>query len=118
DDEQPHQHACERAAKMKTAVKENHRQRQEAEPQMPAHPGLRAAQAPTGHALSCTEQRSKNREAEADDAKEKTNCAAAARTLRRIERVDDVQDRRGCKNRKRSDGPGAMRAVDPHFAPP
>ena len=54
-DEQPHQRACERTAKMKTAMEKNHRQRQEAEPEVTAHPRLRSAKAPGGHTLSRAE---------------------------------------------------------------
>src|SRR5258706_12021198 len=68
DDEQPHQDARERAAKMKSAVKKYHRQREKTEPKVAAHPDLRATDSPRRDAFPRAQKRSKNHEAETDDA--------------------------------------------------
>src|SRR2546429_1720684 len=93
NDQQPHQHARERAAKMKTGVKENGRQRQKTEPEVAAHPGLRAANTPGRHAFSCAQQRGKNHAAEPEDSKQETNNASAAWPLRCVERIAEIHDR-------------------------
>src|SRR6476646_3950329 len=80
DDEQPHQDARERAAEMKSPVKQNHGQCEKTKPEMAAHPGLGPADTPSGHALSCAEKRGKEHEAETDNAEHQANCAAAARS--------------------------------------
>src|SRR6267143_1835627 len=59
NDEQPHQDARGCAAETKSAVKQNHGQREKTQPEMAAHPGLRPADTPGGHALSRAEKRSK-----------------------------------------------------------
>jgi len=87
DDEQPHQDARERAAEMKSAVKQNHRQREKTQPEMAAHPGLRPAYTPRGHALSCAEKRGKKHEGKTDAAENQPNRAAAAWSLRSVERI-------------------------------
>src|SRR5437879_2502403 len=93
NDQQPHQHARERAAKMKTGVKENGRQRQKTEPEVAAHPGLRAANTPGRHAFSCAQQRGKNHAAEPEDSKQETNNASAAWPLQCVERIAEIHDR-------------------------
>src|SRR5258706_14076048 len=100
NDEQPHQDAGERAAEMKSAVKQNHGQREKTQPKMAAHPGLRPADTPGGHALSRAEKRSKKHEGKTHAAEEQANRAAPARSLRRSERVqyiDDSGHRENCK---------------------
>src|SRR5580765_857637 len=82
NDEQPHQNARECAAEMKSAVKQNHGQREKPQPQMAAHPGLRPADTPGGHALSRAEKCSKKHEGKTDAAEKQANGAAAARSLR------------------------------------
>src|SRR5438876_8797643 len=108
---QPHKNACQRAAKIKTGVKENGRQRQKTEPEVAAHPGLRAANTPGRHAFSCAQQRGKNHAAEPEDSKQETNNASAAWPLRCVERIAEIHDRRGGKHDERRDGPGAVWSV-------
>ena len=93
NDEQPHQHARERAAKMKSAVKEHHRQREQAEPEMAAHPRLCAADTPRRHAFARAQECGKNHEPETDEAEHKPDDAASARPLRRFECIRDVHNR-------------------------
>src|ERR1700682_5529914 len=90
DEKQPHQDARERAAEMKSAVRQNHGQREKPQPQMAAHPGLRPADTPGGHALSRPEKCGKKHEGKTDAAKKQPNGAAAARSLRRSERVENI----------------------------
>src|SRR5258708_511305 len=50
NDEQPRQDTRKSAAELKSTVKQNHWQRKKAEPEVAAHPGLCAADAPRGDA--------------------------------------------------------------------
>src|SRR5712692_8544250 len=115
DDEQPHQDARERAAEMKSAVKQNHGQREKTQPEMAAHPGLRPADTPGGHALSRAEKRSKKHEGKTDAAEKQANRAAAARSLRRIERIKHIDHCGRCQNGQRGNGPVALGSVQSHF---
>ena len=81
NNQEPHQDSRERPAEVKAAVEEKDREAQQSEPEMTAHPGLRAADTPGGHTLSRPQKRRENHEREPDDAEEKANCAAAARPL-------------------------------------
>src|SRR5258708_32193592 len=98
NDEQPHQHARERAAEVKSTVKKNDWQGEKAEPEEDAHPGLRAADAPRGDAFTRAKKRRENDEAETDEAENQAHGAAAARSLRRFECIADVNPNRNAQN--------------------
>src|SRR5580704_2036488 len=85
---------------------------------MPAHPSLRASNAPRRNALSSPKKRRENHERETDDTKSQANRAAASRSSRRIEIIDDVNNRRCRENPERRDGPAALGLVHSHFAGP
>src|SRR5207244_5208567 len=111
---QPHQHPGECAAEVEAAVEKNQRKAEKAEPEMAAHPGLRAAEAPDGDAFAGAQCGGEEHEGESKNAEEQANGAAATRALRGVEGVGDV-DRDG----ERGDdcggqGPGAMGAVYAH----
>src|SRR5712692_9310121 len=70
---------------MKSTVKKNHWQGKEPKPEMAAHPGFCAADAPRGNAFSRAEECGENHEGETNDPKREADNAAAARTLRCFE---------------------------------
>src|SRR2546426_2421307 len=94
NNQEPHQDSRERPAEVKAAVEEKDREAQQSEPEMTAHPGLRAAETPGRHTLSRAQKRRENHGREPDDAKEKANCAATARPLRREECIRNVDSER------------------------
>ena len=94
NEEQPHHDARERAAEMKSPVEKNDWQGQKPEPEMAAHPGLRAADPPRGDAFARAKERGKNHEAETGDAENQADGAATTRSLGRFECVEDVHNRR------------------------
>src|SRR5437879_1394126 len=118
NDEQPHQYARKCAAEMKSTVKKNHRQRKKSKPEMAAHPGLCAADAPSGNAFPGAKQSSKNHESEADDAEHETDNAAAARTSPRFECIEDIHKREKRQNCQRCQCPAALRFVNSHLPGP
>src|SRR6266403_5182869 len=85
---------------------------------MAAHPGLRPADTPGGHALSRAEKRGKKHEGKTDAAENQANRAAAAGTLRRIERIKHIDHCGRCQNGERGDGPPALGSIQTHFGWP
>ncbi len=56
ENKKPHQDAGERPAEVKSAVEENQRKAEKAQPQMAAHPGLRSSDSPDGKLLAQPQQ--------------------------------------------------------------
>src|ERR1700738_4689762 len=81
---------------------------------MAAHPGLGAAEAPNGDALSGTEESGEDHEGETEDAEGETESAAAAGTLRRVQVVEDIDHCGGRENYERCHGPSALGLVHSH----
>ena len=67
NDEQRHQNRRQAVSVAKSGVKHDQRQTQQAEPQMPAHPGLRASDSPDRNFFARTQQRGKDHERESND---------------------------------------------------
>src|SRR2546426_7157696 len=74
----------------------------------------RAAETPGRHTLSRAQKRRENHGREPDDAKEKANCAATARPLRREECIRNVDSERKRENRSRGDQPAALCFIHAH----
>src|SRR6266403_393305 len=85
---------------------------------MAAHPGLRPADTPGGHALSCAEKRGKKHEGKTETAESQANRAAAARSLWRIERIEQIDHRGRRQNGQRCHGPATLCLIHSHFARP
>src|SRR5580692_9113552 len=81
---------------------------------MAAHPGLGAAEAPNGDALSGTEESGEDHEGEAEDAEGETDRAAAAGPLRRVKGVEGIDHCRHRENYERCRGPAALGLVHSH----
>src|SRR5438876_12035097 len=118
NDEQPHQHSRERSAEMKSAMKQNHRQGEESEPEVSAHPSLCAADAPRRNAFPRAKERCKKHESETDDAERETDSASATRTLGRFECIKNIHKRGKCQDCQRCQCPAALGLVYSHLPGP
>src|SRR5260370_35423105 len=101
---------------MKSAVKKNHRQSKEAEPEMAAHPGLCASDAPRGDAFARAKKRCKNHEAETDESEREPDGGSAARAVWRFGCIEGVHECRNREDCQRDAGPSVLRYADSLFA--
>ena len=103
--EQDHEYSGQHATKLKTSVKKNHWQAEQAQPQMPAQPGLGATQTPDGHFLSPGQQAREDHEGEPDDSESQAGSGPATGPSGRTRRVSDIHERGHAQNNQRSDQP-------------
>lgn len=112
DEKQHHQDKRERAAHVKSGVKQNDGQADETEPEMTAHPRLRAADAPDGKSFPRAKKPNENHERKAHGAESDADGAAAARALRRRERAGNINSRCDDQKNRRGDHPLALGMVE------
>ena len=117
-EEDPHQPVRQPEAPAKTAVQQDQREAERAQPKMPAHPGLRAAHAPDRHLLARAQQPGKNHEEETDYAVRQPHRAAAARALRRPVAIRDVREHGHRENHDADEEPFPMGLVNPQRSHP
>src|SRR5262245_47937302 len=100
---------------MKAAVEKNQGKRKKSQPQMTAHPRLRASKSPSRHSFACAERRRKNHECKSNNAKRETNGAATSGSSRCRKCIWNVSRNRNNKNRDGNEKPQALSGIHSHF---
>ena len=112
--EQPHQHAGERTAKVKSAMQQDDRKTHEPKPEMAAHPRAGASNPPDRELLAQTKQSGEEHEGEAGDAVSEAESAAALDVF--AQGVRDVGHDRDRQGDGAGDKPLAVRVINQHEA--
>lgn len=79
---------------------------------MAAHPRLRAPDPPGGEPLAQAEQRGEDHQSIANDSESNADRATAARTMRRLQRIRNVDGQRHEEEDRGNDGPSLVCMVD------
>src|SRR5579862_5514295 len=115
DDQQPHQYPRQRPAKPESPMKQNHRQCQHPQPQMPAHPSLRTTQPPGGNPFPRPQRCRIQHESKSHHAKHQPKRASATCSLRRTPCLRQIHHHARRQYSQRSQSPPALCLVYLHF---